>query len=323
MQRIQKTVSLFISFSLLFFAFYVDVLANPEFHNATNIQIICNDCELNCHAIILDNAVLREGLHNGAHGIMKNGKLLLDPIYTITETRYIYLIKSPNNKYGYYDKVSGYLQLPVYDAIYDSSRLDCSAPILVKQEGLYKYINCFDGSEVEISIEDICEYSEFRNGYAVITETTIIKDDAGKTQSIIHENMLINIDGEIVEFPVGIYPGGFVQSNGLITVYSLFDDGSKIGLANINGDILLTPQFDWINIFHNGYASVLLDGKWGHIDELGNILVIPTFELDSDAEIGDDQYGYIFSANETASLHLSNGLSVTIDASGNIINDTP
>ncbi len=58
----------------------------------------------------------------------------------------------------------------------------------------------------------------------------------------------------------------------------VFGYGSKYGLIDTEGKILLEPQFERLSQFHAGYASFQQDDLWGFIDTEGNIVVKPMFE---------------------------------------------
>lgn len=67
-------------------------------------------------------------------GIAVDGQILLPAEYRIENTPLSYLIyEDASSKVGYYDKTSGFLQMPLYEAVLDYYCTDSSAPILVKK----------------------------------------------------------------------------------------------------------------------------------------------------------------------------------------------
>lgn len=68
--------------------------------------------------------------------------------------------------------------------------------------------------------------------------------------------------------------------NGLAKVHKSDWLGSpKIGLMNIKGELIFTPQFDAVNSFVNGIAVVQVGSKFGYIDTFGRVVIKPQFEL--------------------------------------------
>lgn len=97
--------------------------------------------------------------------------------------------------------------------------------------------------------------------------------------------------------------------------HNLFNDGllsavskenGKWGYINEKGKFVIETQFDAVNEFSDGYASVSVGGQWGVIDKTGTYTVSPQYEyisafsqgvavvvdFDTDDD-GNDQYGLI------------------------------
>lgn len=82
-------------------------------------------------------------------------------------------------------------------------------------------------------------------------------DSSGNTVSDdLYENARLFIDGTAAA----------VQQNG------------KWGFVNINGEIVIKPEYEDARSFNNGFAAVKRDGKWGFIDTQNNMIIEPTFE---------------------------------------------
>jgi len=54
--------------------------------------------------------------------------------------------------------------------------------------------------------------------------------------------------------------------------------GGKVGLVDINGKLVVKPQFDLIGYFNNNTACVKSNKKWGLIDKNGKIIIKPIYE---------------------------------------------
>lgn len=70
--------------------------------------------------------------------------------------------------------------------------------------------------------------------------------------------------------------------------------GHRVGVVNTKGEYVFEPQFDNFLGYKNGFAQIELNGKWGYIDSLGNIVVAPQFPM----------YGRDFDAGGTAQVVL-------------------
>lgn len=48
---------------------------------------------------------------------------------------------------------------------------------------------------------------------------------------------------------------------------------NKWGFVDTSGEIISDCQYDSVNDFHEGYASVMKDDKWGFINESGKLCI--------------------------------------------------
>lgn len=237
---------------------------------------------------------------------------LLSGHYFVNETLLSIIFEDENGKVGFFDKESGFMQLPYYDEVFDFYCEDSRYPILVGLDHRYGYVDRSTGQVViPLQYEGYTSCSEFHNGFALIA-ASVIHHDGSESNDFI----LIDTEGNQVVFPDGISPDGYVQDNGLLIVSSWSSDLSvlQFGLCNIKGDMILDPQYEWICAFQNGYASFRQDGKWGHIDEQGNVIVPPQFVL-----CEEDNHGYYFSEDGAATFKRIDGTYVAIDVNGNIV----
>lgn len=51
----------------------------------------------------------------------------------------------------------------------------------------------------------------------------------------------------------------------------------KWGFVDEDGELVLPCQYDDAQSFQNGFAAVCMDGKWGYIDEQGTVVIQPEF----------------------------------------------
>src|ERR1019366_4284660 len=52
----------------------------------------------------------------------------------------------------------------------------------------------------------------------------------------------------------------------------------KCGYIDRNGTFAIKPQFESINTFSDGMASVRIDNKWGYVNTAGKIVINPQFD---------------------------------------------
>lgn len=237
-------------------------------------------------------------------GIAVDGQILLPAEYRIEDTPLSYLIyEDASSKVGYYDKTSGFLQMPLYEAVLDYYCTDSSAPILVKKNNLWGYLNRNDGTiAIAIQYTGYSVYSEFYNGYALPT------NHFENSTEIYDQCYLIDKNGREIVFSADVEPFGHVQDNGLLIVSTMYNTGlSLFGIGNTAGQVLVYPEYDRICEFSNGYASVRKNGKWGHINEQGFVILPPTYEL-----LEEENEGYYFDDNGLATFQLSDGSWITI-----------
>jgi len=236
------------------------------------------------------------------------GNILVPAQYDVSESRLSFRLCNAQKQWGFFDKQHGIFHEPKYDAIFDFFCDNPAYPILVGLDGVYSYIDRETGEQaIAQTFTGYSEYSEFIHGYALAANQICSEDEIQYTYS------LIDLDGNSVTFPTGIIPFGHVQENGLIRISNTLD-GKLFGIGNTLGEVLLPPQFNWVCDYQYGYASVRLQEWWGHIDEQGQVVVPPKFCL-----WDEDNTGYYFQSDGTATFVADDGTCTTIDANGDII----
>ena len=61
-------------------------------------------------------------------------------------------------------------------------------------------------------------------------------------------------------------------------LFSIEENNGKYGYINIDGNVIITPQFDYAESFSEGLALVKVDEKCGFIDKKGTIVITPQFD---------------------------------------------
>ncbi|MDP5277005.1 WG repeat-containing protein [Chengkuizengella axinellae] len=62
--------------------------------------------------------------------------------------------------------------------------------------------------------------------------------------------------------------------------------GTKYGYIRANGQLALDFKYDGASLFSEEYAAVSINGKWGYIDNKGNIVINPVYEYAGDFNDG-------------------------------------
>ncbi len=55
--------------------------------------------------------------------------------------------------------------------------------------------------------------------------------------------------------------------------------GGLCGAVDRDGNVVVAPVFDWVDIFHEGRALVRSAGRYGYVDETGRVVIEPQYEL--------------------------------------------
>jgi WG containing repeat len=56
-------------------------------------------------------------------------------------------------------------------------------------------------------------------------------------------------------------------------------ENDKYGFRDLDGNIVIKPQFDNAEMFSEGYSAVTVAGKWGLIDTKGNYIIKPKYDF--------------------------------------------
>lgn len=83
-----------------------------------------------------------------------------------------------------------------------------------------------------------------------------------------------------------------------IEYFQVIENG-KYGFRDLDGNIVIQPQFDMAEMFSEGYSAVQIGEKWGLIDTKGNYVIKPHYEFMGGVHDGlssfreNDRYGFI------------------------------
>lgn len=236
---------------------------------------------------------IKETDESFSYGLINlQGDYILSPQYKIIEEEFSLLISTNTEpeKWGYYDKQTGFYCEPQYDAIIDSSS-DILYPIAVEKNGKWGFVNRNTGIVVIPCVYDDI-IAPFNNGFALMCMTL---EEPSEDLNLYDQYILLNPKGEEVTFERQTMPVYNSSSNGTVVIMKRLDADGDInyasnfenvylyGLANTHGDTILSPTYRYIGEFNNGEASICtVDGKWGTIDENGDIIIPPEYKTEDD-----------------------------------------
>lgn len=279
-----------------------------------------------CRCVLLLILLLPTQLANAEVTIFQNGAspfsmgladeemILLPPEYWIEETEFSFVFSAGvDGPYGFYDKTSGCLHPAEFDSVDDYYSTDPDAPVLVGKDGYYGYVNRHN-TELAIPLiyQSLHDFSEFENGYAIIGKEPF-------TLSGGNGYVLLDHDGKEISFPSGYEP--YVLPIG--DRVAIVDPATGLlGWANLEGVVIIPPEYEGFGEMSEGYISYCQGGKWGHMDASGTIILPPTFELYYDEEDPEGPWGYYFEGG-IATLRLvsedEGWQEIQIDYEGNCI----
>ena len=193
-----------------------------------------------------------------------------------------------NGKVGYINK-EGRL---VINAIYqDGTRFSEGLAFVLTEDDKFLCIDT-DGKTKFTLSDDVKEVGIFYNSLALVSNgaTGYIKPDG--TMAIdfgFNGGFFKNSDGLIGIIQEGKY--GFCDMNGKVVIAPQFKgsqhfseglcavyDGSKWGFINKDGKYEINPQFEEASEFNEGLCLIKQGGKYGFIDKSGKIVINPQFD---------------------------------------------
>ncbi len=199
-----------------------------------------------------------------------------------------------DGKWGYIDKSGKIAIQPKYeDAEFFSEGL-----ARVKVYGKWGFIDETGNMAIQRQYENVGDFSDGlakvevsgKWGYIDTKGNTVIAPKYGRAEDF-HEGLAAVRDGGWLSAK-----WAFIDKNGKIVAGSL---GKEEGAAYREGATAPRREFSEVGDFSEGMARVKIDGKWGYIDNSGNLKVNPRFEnagnfMDGLANVEvDGRWGYI------------------------------
>lgn len=256
------------------------------------------------------------------------GKLIIpfgtyDRIETLSEGL---AVVQKGKKYGYLD-TAGKLVIPIK---YDSADDFSEGLAAVSMKGKYGYIDKTGKLVIPFEYDSV---RSFVDGIAMVFKNELwgYIDKTGKVivpceyEYIDHNNQFVGNryirfykDGKlgfiqnkkelIVIFP-GEYEYDYIDffSEGLATVRK---DG-KSGCINTDGQLVIPCVYDGVGDFSDGVARAIKDGKWGVIDKSGNAVLPFEYDNISIIHIAGNPYIFIEDDSRLGYLAVSNLLKYT------------
>lgn len=190
--------------------------------------------------------------------INQDGKQLIEEKYNYMEYLYdnYFMISGEDGKLGIVDN-KGNIQI---DAIYDSLQKIPNTYLIQTTLSQNKITQIYTRT-----MEKICEMKD---------ATIEVKDNVIKISNE-SEEKYIDLEGKELK-NTQVYPS-----------HSLFVavEGNKYGFVDYNGNIKVNYQYDKAYEFNEyGFAAVKKDGKWGCINEQGQEVISPTYEIKDQKE---------------------------------------
>jgi hypothetical protein len=118
------------------------------------------------------------------------------------------------------------------------------------------------------------------------------------------------------------------RKNGDMLIPTCRFEGARCGFIDRNGNTIIAPQFDWVDLFVAGRALVKSDGKYGAIDTTGRFAITPAYDLMSRFDRGlavvlvGDRLGVV-DQNGQRVVPAEHGLIVRISDSAFLVAEPP
>lgn len=144
-----------------------------------------------------------------------------------------------------------------------------------KIENKYEYILVIEGTNMLECIMENGDVDIYSNKLEkIITMTDAVVEKINTNYTVVYsENEMKYLDnnGNFVE-NTEVYPDN--------ALYAICKDG-QWGFADKTGEIKVSCKYDMVTeINEYGFAGIKQDDRWGVIDSEGNVLVVPTYEIE-------------------------------------------
>ena len=140
---------------------------------------------------------------------------------------------------GFFDLESGFCLLPQYEHISMFTRNDQPLIAICINEK-WGFCSRCSGEIIVPCIYDGCY--DYENGYAIVIS------EQRSTESLLADDyQLIDLHGDIIIFPKGIYPVSSPTNNGFLIVMSMLDGKQRFGIGCVSGEVIQYPIFSTID----------------------------------------------------------------------------
>jgi hypothetical protein len=230
--------------------------------------------------------------------INKKGEFVIKPIYNLAlefQCNGIAVVEK-DNFYGVVDKNGNYIAKLKYEFISEFSHkraivIDNENFNIINEKGKklipkfkhYNYIGNFREERAQYGIIDFTKGYIYgyldKDGKEIIPAQYEYVNDFYKEKAVVrikeNEYALINIDGEILNKYEYVFVGNI--RDGLLSFKE--DIVGKYGFIDEDGNVVIKPQFSYAYDFNEGRAVVNVSGKginnFGVIDKKGNYIITP------------------------------------------------
>ena len=221
--------------------------------------------------------------------ILKDGTAFLEgKVENATEINGTNVVVNNNGKYGIYN-IETDLKIPT-EYEYLSHAFDDK--YIAKKQGLYGIINTNNEVLIQFEYKDIkynkqTDYLKAKiedNLYAYITRGLEVKLKASD-ETLLNGFISFSINGETKYYD---YKLNEKNNKDVYVSNTLFikKENGKYGFTDKNGKLVVECKYEDAREQNDyGYSSIKLNGKWGAIDQYGNIVLSPTYTLKEETEI--------------------------------------
>ena len=241
-----------------------------------------------------NTALIRIGDYYGY--LIADGSYMIAPIYS-GATQFINGSAAVCDGSEWYIINEGGFKVAVTDKAVDSLSFLNDGNIRISVDGKYGYIG------TDMKVPDHLEYdfaSNYRNGIAAVEQNgrwALIDTEGNRLTEFVYEDVLMDeyetcvsngilflkkdgkyrmFDTSIKQIGDGSYEDAwpFISTNSAAVCI-----GGKWGFVDQDGNVVIEPQYDNAKSFSsNGLAAVNLDGVWSYINTLEEVMVEGTFE---------------------------------------------
>lgn len=217
--------------------------------------------------------------------INKNGKPVIDCVYdSLLKFRPGYAIFVLNGKKGLVND----LGKMIISARYDDMKYFFGHLALVKTGAFYGLVDELGQSVLPCKYEAIEQFENStealivkKNGKLGIYDLTGFPIVECKYDSIIadkNERNAVILTKDGVKETSTVYYEPAIRAVD-VTKLIRFEEDNKYGLLTPDSQsVFVKPTYDYIDVYYNGLAIVIRDGKWGMINKIGKEIVVPQYD---------------------------------------------